>query len=211
MTKTSGRRLALVRTSKAIQFLIVLPGTDPLVWRRIQVPDTYSFWDLHVAIQDAMGWKDYHLHEFEVRDPRTGRLVRIGIPDMESPKERPCLAGWNVPATRFFGYHARPVSYLYDFGDGWKHIVQSEDTVPAGRGRYPRCTGGAGACPPEDVGGVQRYAEFLKAMRDPKHPEHEEFLQWIGGTFDPHAFSPDAVVFDDPKVRWRRAFEEESS
>ncbi len=38
------------------QFLIVLIGIDPLVWRRIHVPEAYSFWDLHVTIQDAMGW-----------------------------------------------------------------------------------------------------------------------------------------------------------
>jgi hypothetical protein len=62
------------------QFLIVLPRTDPLVWRRIQVPEAYSFWDLHVAIQDAMGWKDYHLHEFIVVDSRTSRMKRIGYP-----------------------------------------------------------------------------------------------------------------------------------
>jgi hypothetical protein len=37
------------------QFLVVLTGTDPLIWRRIQVPLDHSFWDLHVAIQDAMG------------------------------------------------------------------------------------------------------------------------------------------------------------
>ena len=48
------------------QFLVVLSGTDPLVWRRLQVLLTYSFWDLHVAIQDSMGWLDYHLHEFRV-------------------------------------------------------------------------------------------------------------------------------------------------
>jgi hypothetical protein len=35
------------------QFLVVLTGTDPLVWRRIQVPD-------------AMGWLDYRLHEFRL-------------------------------------------------------------------------------------------------------------------------------------------------
>lgn len=57
------------------QCLIVLPRTEPLVWRRIQIPEAYSFWDLHVAIQDAMGWKDYHLHEFTVVDARTGRAA----------------------------------------------------------------------------------------------------------------------------------------
>ncbi len=62
------------------QFLVVLSGTDPLVWRRIQVPETYSFWDLHVAIQDAMGWLDYHLHEFRLLDPEEQQVVSIGIP-----------------------------------------------------------------------------------------------------------------------------------
>jgi hypothetical protein len=46
-------------------------------------------------------------------------------------------------------------------------------------------------------------------MRDPDHPEHEEFATWIEGRFDPHAFDAKAVVFEDPKRRWKRAFEEE--
>jgi hypothetical protein len=62
------------------QFLVVLSGTDPLVWRRIQVPERYSFWDLHVAIQDAMGWLDYHLHEFRLLDGAERSLVSIGHP-----------------------------------------------------------------------------------------------------------------------------------
>ena len=38
------------RPRSVLQFLVVLSETDPLVWRRIQVPAEYSFWDLHVAI-----------------------------------------------------------------------------------------------------------------------------------------------------------------
>jgi len=101
------------------QFLIVLPNTDPLVWRRVQVPESYSFWDLHVAIQDAMGWKDYHLHEFTVVDSKTGRVSRIGIPDDEMPDERPCLGSWKVPIARYLSYGSDPVRYRYDFGDDW--------------------------------------------------------------------------------------------
>lgn len=70
------------------QFLVVLSGTDPLVWRRIQVPLAYTFWDLHVAIQDAMGWLDYHLHEFRFVD--TDKVATIGIPTDEEPEQRPC-------------------------------------------------------------------------------------------------------------------------
>jgi hypothetical protein len=64
------------------QFLVVLSGTDPLVWRRIQVPQKYSFWDLHVAIQDAMGWLDYHLHEFRLLDAAElacGAALALGL------------------------------------------------------------------------------------------------------------------------------------
>lgn len=74
----------------------MLSNTEPLVWRRVQVPEDYSFWDLHVAIQDAMGWLDYHLHEFTVIDPDTSSGIRLGIPDEDSPDERPTVPDWEV-------------------------------------------------------------------------------------------------------------------
>jgi hypothetical protein len=192
---------------RVLQILVVLPGTDPLVWRRIQVPARYSFWDLHVAIQDAMGWEDRHLHEFEIVDPRAGAVVRIGIPDDEMPDERPCLASWTVPiADHLGGNDDGPVRYTYDFGDDWKHLLACEDVVEAGRGRYPRCLAGAGACPPEDVGGRHGYNEFVAAIADPNHPERDAMLEWVGRPFDPYAFDAAGVTFDDPKKRWRRAF-----
>ena len=58
---------------------------------------------------------------------------------------------------------------------------------------YPRCIEGARACPPEDVGGIWGYAEFLEAISDPKHESHEEMVEWIGGRFDPEKFSVDKV------------------
>jgi hypothetical protein len=203
------RKLRAVRPRLVSQFLVVLPRTDPLVWRRIQVPESYSFWDLHVAIQDAMGWLDYHLHEFEVQDPKTKRLVSIGIPDDEAPDERPCLAGWKVPIAKYLAYDGGPVRYRYDFGDDWEHVLEFEETLDADAGVYPRCVGGSGACPPEDVGGTHGYARFLEAIRDPAHPEHHELLDWIGGSFDPHAFRAEEIVFADPRKRWKIAFEEE--
>jgi Plasmid pRiA4b ORF-3-like protein len=193
------------------QFLIVLSRTEPLVWRRIQVPETYSFWDLHVAIQDAMGWKDYHLHEFVVVDTKTSRVKRIGIPDDEMPDERPCLAGWSVPIGRYLTYGTDPVRYRYDFGDDWEHTVEFEELLPADEGVYPRCVAGAGACPPEDVGGTSGYSEFLRTISDRRHPERAAMLQWAGGAFDPHAFDPKAIGFDDPAERWRIAFQQRGS
>src|SRR5687767_7817905 len=83
------------------QFLIVLSGTNPLVWRRIQVPQSYSFWDLHVAIQDAMGWEDKHLHEFRLYDEQTKRLCTIGIPTDMTPGERRIVPGWTVAISTY--------------------------------------------------------------------------------------------------------------
>lgn len=193
------------------QLLVVLPNTDPLVWRRLQVPEAYSFWDLHVAIQDAMGWKDYHLHEFVLVDSNTQRPLRIGIPDDEMPEERPCLAGWKVPMARFLTYGTDPVRYRYDFGDDWEHTLEFEELLPADGGSYPRCVGGAGACPPEDVGGTRGYAEFLRAIRNRRHPEHRAMLQWVGGAFDPRRFEPASIEFDNPRERWKIAFEDRGS
>ena len=137
------------------QFLVVLSGTNPLVWRRIQVPEKYSFWDLHVAIQDAMGWLDYHLHEFRILDAAEQQVVSIGIPSDDDSEDRPVVPGWQVPLSKFFdqrNWHAPPAMYAYDFGDDWQHVLVHEgfESVDDDH-KYPRCVAGEGRCPPEAV------------------------------------------------------------
>mgnify|MGYP001167299306 CR=1 FL=1 len=86
-----------------LQFRVTLAEVEPLVWRRIEVPMNYSFWDLHVALQDAMGWLDYHLHLFRVRNPKSGGTDEIGIPDEDAFEDAPvCLPGWEVPIAQYF-------------------------------------------------------------------------------------------------------------
>ena len=191
----------------ALQFKVTLMGIEPEVWRRIVVPGNYSFWDLHVAIQDAMGWLDYHLHAFRIRNPETGDVDQIGIPDDSFEDEEPFLAGWEVPIINYFREPGDRADYEYDFGDGWEHEVVLEE-IPSRipQKKYPLCLDGARACPPEDCGGVHGYEEMLAALRDPTHEEHKSMVEWIGGKYDPAAFSPKKVRFDDPKKRWRNAF-----
>ncbi|MHA1284193.1 MAG: plasmid pRiA4b ORF-3 family protein [Promethearchaeota archaeon] len=62
---------------RVYQFKITLLGSDPLIWRRIQVPENYTFREFHVAIQNAMGWNDEHLHEFHLKNPKTGFKTNI--------------------------------------------------------------------------------------------------------------------------------------
>jgi hypothetical protein len=191
------------------QFLIVLIGVDPLVWRRILVPGRYNFWDLHVAIQDAMGWQDYHLHEFRIFDPTTNEQVLIGIPYEDELLGKETIPGYLTPISEYFVHDNEIALYTYDFGDGWRHMIAFEDWVQPGEGiQYPQCLSGERRCPPEDVGGPHRYGFFLEAIQNPDHEEHEEYLIWVGGEFDPEDFDPEQVKFDDPEERWRVAFEE---
>jgi len=192
-----------------LQYLIVLAGTDPLVWRRVRIPATYSFWDLHVAIQDAMGWMDCHLHQFQVLDPRSGTILTVGIPDPDEWGDRALVPDWTEFPLDYTGGGAPPIQYTYDFGDDWQHAVIFEGfEQEAGRRKLrPQCLAGAGRCPPEDSGGAHAYANLLEALADPEHPEHDEYMEWTGGSFDPGSFSPNDVRFDDPRKRWQLAFE----
>jgi hypothetical protein len=80
-------------------------------------------------------------------------------------------------------------TYVYDFGDDWVHdvVVEKVSSGDSGRGG-PVCLAGKRHRPPEDCGGVPGYRELLRAIRDPRHPEHAEMIEWIGGSFDPEAF-----------------------
>lgn len=199
----------VTETDKVYYFEVTLREVEPPVWRSILVPGNSSFWDLHVAIQDAMGWDDYHLHEFEIINPATGQTDRIGIPDTEYlDEERPVLPDREVRISDYFSPENAAATYTYDFGDDWVHAVTLRDILDRNpQMAYPRCTGGARACPPEDCGGPWGYQDFLMAINDPGHEEHGLMLEWIGGSFDPEAFDAGEVSFDDPGERWRIAFQ----
>ena len=193
--------------NQVYQFKITLMGVKPPVWRRIQVPETYTFWDLHVAIQDAMGWSDYHLHQFDVINPSTGMKVEIGIPDKEFDLCGEILPGWKQKISDYFSMENRLADYVYDFGDDWEHKIQLEKILPREKNvNYPVCIKGKRACPPEDCGGIWGYEEFLDAIKDHEHEEHKEMLEWIGLEFAPEQFDAEEVVFSDPDKRRKIAF-----
>lgn len=191
--------------AQVYQFKIILKGIKPPLWRKIQVPETYTFWDLHVAIQDAMGWTDSHLHDFAILNPRSKANERIGIPDDDF--EFDILPGWELNITDYFSLKNNSAVYVYDYGDNWEHAITLEKILPRDKEKeYPRCIDGKRACPPEDCGGIHGYDDFLEAIMDPKHEQHEDMLQWAGKDFEPERFAPNQVPFDDPLMRWKNAF-----
>lgn len=177
----------------------------PAIWRRLEIRAEGTFWHLHCAIQDAMGWQDMHLHEFQF--PAGDEATRIGITGFdEFEEDERLLASWETSLSDWFVAAPARCLYVYDFGDHWVHTVTLESRRPAEtRGRYPRCTAGERRCPPEDVGGPWGYAEFLEAMSNPRHSEHQSYREWVGGSWDAESFRPENVVFSRPSARLRRA------
>jgi hypothetical protein len=163
------------------QVKVTLSGIRPPIWRRLLISPEATFRDLHRITQIVMGWRASHLHLFQAAD---GRL--IGDPaededDMMGFRDETRLRVGSV-LTR----EGQAIKYEYDFGDSWEHQVKLEKILPEGdEGQLPRCIKAARQCPPEDVGGVHGYYEFLDAMHDPAHPEHEGVKEWWGGEFDP--------------------------
>jgi hypothetical protein len=183
------KRHAVARSSSIYQFKVTLKESDPPIWRRIQVPDC-TLGELHEILQVVMGWEDCHLHQFIVRGEYYGPLDPEDASwDMEIHDEEEI----SLSKIAKMGRKVR-FTYEYDFGDSWQHEIVLEKTLePEPKVKYPRCIEGERACPPEDVGGVWGYAEFLEAIADPKHESHRDMKEWIGGRFDPEKFSADEV------------------
>jgi len=164
------------------QLKISLRDARPPIWRRLLVADTTTLAKLHEIIQIAMGWENYHLHQFITDRTFYGKPSTDDWDEVLD--ERKYTLAQIAPTLR------QKFQYEYDFGDGWRHDVLVEKILaPEPKQKYPVCIKGKRACPPENVGGVWGYEEFVAAIQDPAHPEHDSYLDWVGGEFDPEAFA----------------------
>lgn len=167
-------------TKSIVSIKVTLRGTKPPVWRRLLVRGGTTLGDLHRAIQAAMGWRDCHLHAFDIDGRQYGDPRTV---DHVADERRLTLNGLIKSGVARF-------AYTYDFGDGWQHLVVIEKTQPALEGKsYPTCVAGARNCPPEDCGGSWGYLRLLEILSDPAHPERAEQIEWLGEDFDPDEFA----------------------
>ena len=208
--KKQGRKKAPSRKfDHFLQLKISLENTKPSIWRRIEIPCTYNFWDLHVAIQDAMGWTDSHLHQFEVADPLSGYPLFLGVPHEEDIDPERTIPEWEVRVASYLTLAHRTLTYEYDFGDGWVHKITLEAIGKLKKGiTYPRCTGGRGACPPEDCGGPHIFGDTLELLENGKPAEKRAAREELGPYFDPDHFDSSEVTFGDPDERFKTYFDD---
>lgn len=155
---------------------------NPPIWRRLRVSGDCTLRRLHHFIQAAMGWQSSHLHEFV-----------IGMKSY-MPQDPDSMGGSGTLDDRKFklrrlAQEGDRIRYVYDFGDDWQHVIAVEAVelfdVP---GTWCEVMDGAGACPPEDIGGPTGYQHFLESLRQPDSEDGKIALQWFGGQFDPERF-----------------------
>ena len=179
---------------------IELRDLEPKIWRRIDMPLSSTLERLHEAIQIAMGWTFSHLWEFEVAGQR------YGDPYFEPFGDEPRL--FKARGLQLRTAIERGVDrlvYVYDMGDDWRHdVVVEEVRQGAPDEEYPALVDGARRCPPEDVGGIPGFLEFLGAVLDPAHEMHRETVEWHGGPFDPSGFDAERASLGLARMARRR-------
>jgi hypothetical protein len=178
----------MTKPFQIFQIKVMLRGSQPLIWRRIQARSDTTLAKLHRILQCVMGWEDAHLHRFVIHG------ACYGVPEEDERGARKTRDERRYTLRDVVPREGSHFAYDYDLGDYWQHILVVERTLAPEEGVvYPVCLAGARACPPEDIGGIGRYDDFLKALTDPADAEHDDFTGWVGGTFDPEAFDIDEV------------------
>lgn len=170
------------------QIKVSLNDTHPAIWRRILVPSNTTLLKLHDILQIVMGWKSEHLHMFIIKD------MIYGDPADDEYGLMGTLDEANFKLSQVLQEEGQKFKYEYDFGDSWYHTLLLEEILSVEEGKnYPECVNGKRACPPENVGGVRGYQNFLDNTRNPQDNEHDDYLAWIGEEFNPEAFELQAI------------------
>ena len=198
---TSARRKTKDGPAPVFQLRVDLRGSKPPIWRRLQVPGDITLGELHTVFQVAFDWDSAHLYAFDTA------YGQFGVPDPGlGVRSDTTVTLEQVTATA-----GTKLTYTYDFGDDWEHVITVEDTVArADASIYPRCIGGRRKAPPEDCGGIWGYYELLAILDDPAHEEHHDRLESLGidrpDQHDPAHFDPGEVndAFTALRQRSRR-------
>ncbi len=167
-----------------LQLKVTLKDTNPPIWRRFTVDEKITFHELHKVIQVVMGWDNSHLYEF--RFPPT--KIVLTKPEIYLASKGEKVLDTTEAMVEDYLSQGKEVSYTYDFGDNWNHIVQVEEvmTLKKGESAY-KCLAGERNCPPEDCGGMVGYAHLQRILADPAGEQLPDHLQ-LYKNFDPEHF-----------------------
>ncbi len=169
-------------------FEVKLEDIEPVIWRKIAVPETATLEILAYTILTAFGWLGGHLHGFFIGNEEYG-MAEYDDFDMMKDEKKVKLNELSADSLKEF-------LFVYDFGDDWRHIVKYSATIFAelSKGR-PECLDGERAAPPDDCGSVPGYYDVLEALENKHNPSEEqrERLEWLGDEYDPEFFDKNSI------------------
>ena len=149
--------MGTARIKEIYQFKVTLIGITPPLWRRIQIAADSCLTQFHRALQVAMGWENYHLYMFRAGSRRYGPL------DLDEDNDVGLIDAKRTRLSAVVRNVGTAVTYVYDYGDYWEHELLLESILMPDPGAiYPLCIAGQRRCPPEDVGGIAGYADYLE-------------------------------------------------
>lgn len=167
---------------------VTLEGLTPPIWRRLELPGDTHLELLHLYVQAVFGWENKHLFQFEHANKIYGPRGEDAPAD-EIDARTVTLAS--------IASRGAKLTYVYDFGDEWRHTIEIEKVTPQAIEPEAHCLDGERAAPPEDSGGPPGYEEKLEALKNPKSARGREVAEWMPEDFDPEDFSleeADALV-----------------
>lgn len=175
------------------QLNILLRGSKPPIWRRVLIPATCRLDEVHATIQRVFGWMGGHLHLFSSGGGYGDRTFQPMDSLDFDPVEADAEDEAAIRLADVLTHIGDDLTYIYDFGDDWVHGITLEKVISADSGQaYPCCTGGRGADPSEDSGGVWGWAELVGAANNPSDEAYAESREILGlgdgESFDPKAF-----------------------
>ncbi|OGQ23049.1 MAG: hypothetical protein A3I05_07555 [Deltaproteobacteria bacterium RIFCSPLOWO2_02_FULL_44_10] len=174
--------------NKIYQFKISLNYSAPFIWRRVHVPSSFTFDNLHRVIQVLFNWDESHLHEFNAGKAFRGEKI-----------------SGRTPLVSYFESPKQKANYTYDFGDSWEHDILFEQWIETTTAlTHPLCVAGANNAPPEDCGGIPGYYSMLEIVQDKNHPDHESLKEWLGEDFDPTFFDMGTLNTQLKKIRGKK-------
>jgi hypothetical protein len=164
------------------QVRVSLRDVCPEIWRRILLRSDVSLARFHKILQALMGWYDYHLYQYKIRE-------KIHAPPSEEDDDSGKRESVRIEVSTALGKGIDNFLYEYDFGDGWEVEIQLEETLPPLKQKWDAvCVDGARHGPPEDCGGPLGYQDMVAALKKGSGQRYKEIIEWIGKDFDPERF-----------------------
>lgn len=189
-------RPPLYLPSKSVMKLSVkieLEGSEPSIWRTMEVPSNICLERFAEVVENAMGWDGYHLHQFI-----KGNVCYLPPEETEegdaSGFSNTLVNSCEITLGELLTRKGAKLKYEYDFGDSWMHTIVLESRQAYKKEETPSVVllDGANACPPEDCQGIMGYKYLLEELAKPGPKDMDNYEEWLMEDFDPTFFNLEA-------------------